>query len=632
MTTVTFDCETHNSGLEYSMPPEEFVRLFQYQVEDGPVQFSTDLEEMRTILREADCVVGHNIISADLGWIFGPDSLEPLQMAREQRVVDTFVIGSLITPAPNKYTDALGHTYYDADSPGAAMKWLSLSNLCYQFGLPGKLGDLSKIAERYNPPGTAKRNLQYGLIALDDPEFLAYAEQDVVAGRALYLFHRDQIAELGYSREYLWRELELASATEQMSRNGILVDQEWARNRIEELAVERDRLMSWLVSEYDFPTSGKSPWATSKGKEVILRVLADHEVTPENYPDWPRTPTGALKLGGDDLIDLAEGTDAEDFAQALATLKGQRSIPQQVLDNTQPDGRVHPHITSLQRSGRWSFTNPAVTIFGSRGGRDIDKSIFIAETGKVLAGFDFSNADPRAMAALSGDVVFALPFLELDPETGKPYDGHNLRGVAMFGEEDYYIRFTPEGKSVFRDVAKAGANALNYNIGPKKLASLLNAILKKQKIDRAPFTLAETKAMIESFNREYVMLKQFKDRAAHEGEKEGQITNAWGRIMIVPREKAWTVAPALYGQNSVRELMGDAILRLIDRGEYYTRALRAIIHDELLMEFNEATIEEDIRVVRECMEVPFDPKTFMSLEVPFPVGVGYGKNWKDAGH
>ena len=60
--------------------------------------------------------------------------------------------------------------------------------------------------------------------------------------------------------------------------------------------------------------------------------------------------------------------------------------------------------------------------------------------------------------------------------------------------------------------------------------------------------------------------------------------------------------------------------------------MRALIHDEILFEFSEDRIEEDIAVVRECMETIFDPKTNISLALEFPVGVGYGYTWKDAGH
>lgn len=629
-TYLYFDLETHNAGRQYSMSAREFVRTFQYAWDDGPVQVTTDYDEMLAITRSAKFLVAHNGLFFDTSVLFGTDSVEPLRMAMDKRVIDTFVLASLVTPAPNRYTDEKGHTFFDADKPGTAMRWLSLANLCYQFGLPGKFGDLSEIAKKYNPEKTKKADLDYGLIPIDDEDFQYYMRQDVIAVRALYQFLLTRVNLTGYPGDYIWREMELAAAMAQLSRNGLSIDQDFANDRIANMATDREEIMAWLVETYDFPTEGKSPWGSTAGKQVILDTMASFGITPETH-DWPKTPTGAPKLGGDDLMALTDGQgeEAERFGQALATLKSQRSIPQLVLDSTHPDGKVHMDVSSLQRSGRWSFQRPGITVVGSREGKDADKALFVAENGRVLAGFDYSNADPRAMAALSGDREYAKRFLEVDPETGKDYDGHNLTGEALFGKEAYYVQMK-NGKPILRPVSKAAGNAMNYNVGAKKLTVTLNTVLAKEKIDLPPFSEGDAKEMNRNFHDTYAALKKFKDRAVKEGEQNGFVVNSWGRKMTVDRDRAYTQAPALYGQGSVREMMGDAILRLIRRGEYYARSLRAIIHDELLLEFDEDTIERDVSVVKECMEATFHPKG--GIAIAFPVGFGYGRSWKDAGH
>lgn len=647
------DTEDHNAGLEYTMPPEEFVRLIQFAWDEGPVQLITDLEQIRGLIREADYTVTHNGISSDLGWIFGPDSLEPLELAMAGKVIDTFYLAHLVTPAPISYQgrDGRWRTLSPDGSPVAhAMSWLALDNLCHQFGIPGKIGDLKELAKKYNPPKTLIANLDYSLIPLDDPDFRAYAEQDVIALRALFKYLIRTLKELGMPGEYVWREMELISATVgQMGRNGILVNQPFALQELEKQAKKREEAMAWLVANYDFPTVGKAPWSSKKGRAAVLRVLADFGVTSESVPDWPRTKKGVLKQGGEDLIMVAEGTEAEEFAQILASLKGIRSTHQQVMDNLQPDGRVHPSITSLQKSGRWSFTKPGVTIFGERSEHlRAEKEVFIASPGKVLAGFDYSSADARAVAALSGDPEFAKRF-ETDENGNDLYDGHNLTGEALFGVDAYY-EDGPRGADVkprLRAAAKMAGHAQNYNIGAYKLAKTLNRDAKRAGLDLhfwAPVRKKgipeiakfddslDTSEMIKAFNEAYVWVKWFKDDAVREAETTGYIKNSWGRWMRVDKGREYTQGPALYGQSATRELMGDAILRLIREGEYYVRALRAIIHDELLMEFDEATIERDIAVVKRCMEVSYHPGTKVGMSIPFPVGVGWGKTWKDAGH
>lgn len=1000
--TLYYDTEGYSAGREIELGPREYVRLFQYAWDDGPVHMTTDYDEMISLIREADFIVAHNQMSYDLTALFGYESLEPLRMARERKVIDTFYLANLLIAAPERYKMRNGRVAVETSDPVShSMMWLSLDNLCFQLGLEGKLGNLKDLAKKYNPPGTKVADYEYGLIDLEDPEFLAYAEQDVIAVRSLYKYLLGEIKRQDYPGDYIWREMYALSAiVGQIHRNGIKVDVEFAENRIAKQEERKIVLMQELVDKYDFPTEGKSPWASAAGKEATLKAMSDYGFTPDSTPEWPRTPKGAPKLGGKDLLLFTEGTEAEDFVRTLGELKGQRSTAQLVLDNLKPDGRVHPDITALQRSGRFclpethklltkrgvlhvndvregdetldmrnrwvkvkrihryatgevhtyenktsflestpehrwvqwtedratrtveplfaqssrrrlqltpdsypffpqeayiwsdmtererrafligllvtdgtavkypdrstgrfgvyqtelkfyeelrdflgdlvttdysrpvwknpsntihelrldqkevqtildleglvleghlrhseqlvnwvlslsytesqafmtavyladgnvrskstvistmnenlvpvlqiaayrcgmrsnyrqyvnkmnglvsgrvaltrdristrtltkpevshqpvwcvetdtgtftawgpdgrwsgpyltgnSFTRPGVTIFGDRTEElKQDKAIFTAEEGKVMAGFDYSNADARAMAGLSGDHEYALRFAE-DEEGNLLYDGHNLSGQAVFGEAIYYEGRTPEEnpKPRLRPVAKVYSHASNYGIGAYKLATQLNLACKQLGIDLffwapagknkdgtykakpipVPDKFADvvnrdsltgapipdgmflTRDMIDRASESYPFLARFKLEAYEEAETFGYVTNAWGRKIFVHKSRAYTGGPAAYGQNATAEMMKDAIISLCERGEYYIRAMRAIIHDELLMEFDEATIDRDIAVVKECMEVDFDPKNRVGFKIKFPVGHGYGKTWKDAGH
>lgn len=652
---VYFDIESHNAGREYDMPPHLFVRFVQWAVNDGPVQTAEihteqDLEDFRNILRAADYVVGHNIIHFDLPAVFGVDSLEPLHMAQEKRVLCTFYLANLLTPAPSTYVDSKGHRYHDAAKPENAMKWLGLENLCYQFGLPGKFGSLKDIAKKYQPAGTKVADYQYGLIPGTDEEFSFYMEQDIVAVRALFKHLMEVRRAKDYSGEYLWREMEGMSVTERMSRNGILVDQDYAHSRIQAMEDERDRVLSWLVEKYDFPAGGKAPWATSQGKGAILKVMDDFGIRFEDTPDWPRTPKGAPKLGGNELKELCRGVseEAEAFANAIATLKGQRSIPQLFLDNMKSDGRVHPRMTALQRSGRWSVQNPGITVMGEKSeSLRADKQLVKAGPGKKIAGFDFSAADARAMAALSGDVAYAKRF-EVDEDGNALHDAHNLTGEAIFGANLYYGD-GPRDKSArpaLRPVAKMVGLSQNYNIGAYKLAKTLNDAAKKEGLDlhfwapsgrgvpaieQRPDQI-ETKEMLKNLDESYPWLALFKKRAVEEAESKGYVENPWGRRMAVEPGKEFTAAPALYGQSATREIVMDAIIKMARVSDYFARALRCIVHDEIILELDEDRLEEDIKTVKDCMETTFHPNTPLGMPIEFRVGTGVGGDWREAGH
>lgn len=672
--TLYFDVESYSIGREIELGPRTFVRLLQYAWDDGPVQMTTDYDEMLEIVRAADYVVGHNIISFDLTALYGYESLEPLYMAMNRKVIDTFYLANLLTPPPTRFTKRNGQRVVESSDPvGHTEAWLGLDNLCFQFGLEGKLGNLQELAKKYNPPKTKVADLEYGLIPLDDPDFLAYAEQDVIAVRSLYYYLVEQIKRQGYDGQYIWREMELMSATVgQMHRNGILIDQEYANKRIQEQERQKEETLAWLVENYDFPTTGKAPWSSGPGKEATLRALADYGFTPENTPEWEMTPTGAPKLGGKDLLKFTEGTEAEEFVRALGALKGLRAIAQTVMDNLKPDGRVHPEITSLQRSGRWSFTDPGVTIFGERNERlKADKALFVAAPGNVMAGFDYSAADARAMASLSGDTEYAKRF-ETDEHGNDLYSPHNLTGEAVFGADSYYGDGPRDAKArpVLYPATKPIGHGSNYGIGAYKLAKGINDACKEAGLDMffwapagknrdgtfrakplsVPFRFAHlfrndefiggempeglffARDILEQMALAYPYLTWYKKQCYEFGQEHGYIENTWKRRMPVVKERAYTQAPAQMGQGTTREVMGDAILRLIRKGEYFIRSLRAIIHDELLLELREDRIEEDILVVRECMEITLDPGTNVSLPMHFPVGYGYGANWKEAGH
>lgn len=646
------DIESHNAGKEYDMPPEEFVRLFQYAWGDGPVEKIRDVGHARELIRKASWVCGHNIISFDLPAIFGQDSLEPLEMAMDKKVIDTFVIASLVTPAPNFFVAPNGHKFFNAEKPGTALKWLGLENLCHQFGIPGKFGNLSDIAARYNHPKTAKKNLDYGLIDLDDEEFDMYAEQDVIAVRGLWKYLQRVIKDSEYDRDLIWYELEVAAIMKRMSSNGLKINTEFAHERIAEMTKTRDKIMSWLVETYDFPSTGKSPWASAKGKEVILKVLADHGITEQTRPNWERTATGNISLGGEVLVSLTEGTELEEFGKAMAALKGQRSLPQLALESMYSDGKVHMDITSLQRTRRWSFSRPGITVWGSKGDLAVDKKVFTAGEGKVLVGLDFSNADARAMAALSGDHEYARRFTEKD-ENGKDlHDGHNMSGEAAFGEDSYYAGWDgPRDASArpkLREATKLISHGLNFNIGAHKLALSLNDSSEKnnlglhfwapanEKFNQKPIEKKPNSInvpdLVKNFDKTYSFLKAFKTQAAEDGERDGFVTNTWGCRLVVDPKRSWTQAPSMFGQSTTRFIAADGLRKLVRKGEYYARSLRAVIHDEVLLEFDEATVEEDIKVAKECLETLFDPPGPIAIPIEFPVSYGFGKTWFDAGH
>lgn len=651
--TLIFDVETHSADLLYTMPPEEFVRLIGYKwLGDREVTLTTDLEELRAAIRSARWIIGHNLHMFDLRAVFGIRSDEPLELARQRRVCDTFVHAVLVNPAPNTYVNRHGKQAL-ADSPAKMRAWFSLDEQAYQLGVKGKTDDLKALAKEFGG---------YGEIPVDDERYRSYLVGDVEASEAV----AKALLAKGPLDDYAMREQEIAARAAVISSNGFRVDRKRAQARVDELAARREVILADLQERYGLPADGSAPWATDPGKVAILAALADHGITPDTV-DWPKTPTWekreekkaeslakaadkraraaqwrqeldtrelpprsisarhkriksaeeeaaelearplppafGLSLGGEELIGITKGTPAEDLGRALAELKGQRSLAQLALDSCHPDGLVHPEITMLQRSGRWSTTDPGLTIWSARGEGAVEKAYFVPDNGdEVLFGIDLSNADARVVAWLSGDRKFAERF-----EPGA--DGHMINAYAAWGRE-----VVDSDVKRYRQMAKPLGHGWNYGGQAKTLSKVSGVPLK------------EAKKFCDGMAAAFSRLVAWQNAVRKEAQK-GYVMNPWGRKMWVERGREFTQAPALKGQSGTRELICDALLKM---PPWALRRVKAQIHDELIFSVPRATFEKWSAYFVGVMETTM-PAPPGGMEMHFPASASPpGENWQEA--
>ena len=591
------DIETHNEGKQWGMKPSEFFRLGQWAWGiDGEIHVTTDYHEFMAQVAQAEGLIAHNGHNFDFSVLFGADSVTPLRMAQKGMLLDTMVWANLAFPAPPRYMARSG-AFFRVTKPGEYMRWLSLDNLAFQLDVPGKLGDLKTLAKKHNPPKTLVGDLDFGLIPLDDPEFLAYAEadvkvlQDVV--RKLTLMHP--------LNAYDWREQLTSAVMAQITRNGWTVDLPAVHRRRDSLLERRAEIMDMLVRDFDFPTEGKAPWASAAGKEAIERIVLHYN--PDAHDGWPKTPKGALKMGGDELRALLEGTEGEEVGTALAELKGQRSLSQLTIDSVKADGKVHPDISPLQRSGRFSVTNPGLTVWTARGENAVEKAYFVPSNGSKLVSFDLSNADARAVAAYSGDKAYRKNFL-----TG--VDNHLNVAFMVYGEQDDF----EDNKPFYRNLAKALSHAWNYGGGAKTISRASGR------------SLEEAEFFVKRMNQMFPGVVKWRNRMAELGERQGFIKNKWGRKMPVERDHAYTQSSALMGQSGTREIMVDAVLKMLDRDIRLVQWIKAIVHDEFVFDIPESELAWAVPTIRDLMYYEWDG-------VEFHADNGEpADNWERAGH
>jgi DNA polymerase-1 len=609
--TLYFDVETHERNQIYEMPPEQFVRLIGYAWDEGDVVITTDLEEMREQILKARWIVGHNIHAFDLRAVFGIESNIPMQLADERRVYDTWTHAGLVNPCPRQYTNRFGKVMKEPTSSKIPWmkKWFSLDEQAYQLGVTGKTADLSDLAKEFGDPDLPLKERKkdgYGKIPLDDERFVNYLIGDVKASRAI----AKALYRMGPLDTYALREQQGASRLAVIESNGMRLDKEKAQARSDYLASNRDRIMSFMVERYDFPTTGKKPWDTKPGKEAITKALADFGITEGSRPTWPRTGTGALQLGGKVLLELAEDAsdEAKELCQALAELKGQRSLADLALSCVYSDGFVHPEISMLQKSGRTSTTDPGLTVWTSG---SPEKEYFIPDNeDEVLLEIDLSNADARIVAWYSGDADYAVRF-----EPGA--DGHLINAWAAWGKDVVGTDKHDPVTHGFRQKAKPLGHGWSYGGGYKTLSA------------QAKVALEDAKAFCEGMAKAFPRIISWQNAVRGFARANGYVMNKWGRKMPVDHDRIYTQSPALMGQSGTRELMFDTLIAMPHN---VVRKVKALIHDAYLLSVPRARFEACRDYLVELMTVTL-PAPAGGQEMHFPAEAGPpGDNWLLAEH
>lgn len=571
---LILDTETHGSEHRWNMPPHEFFRLGQYAWGEGDVVLTQDFDEVVDAIRSARLIVGHQIHAYDLSYLMGDEALD-------LPVFDTFIHATCVTPAPDRFLNSRGVTQL-SNSPGSAMAFHSLENMCFTYGIPGKHGDLKEMAKRYR--------CEIGEIPINE-EYEDYARQDVVANREL----ARAMLSVAKPTKYEQREQEVAAINAQISRNGFRVDRAVASKRVAELQRHKDALLVDLVMDYGFPTGGKQPWRSNAGKQAILNILG---------PDaerLPKTKKGAPSLSGDAIKSVTEGTHNEALGQALCELLGQRSLAQLALDNVHDDGFVHPDITSLQRSRRFSVSAPGLSIWTARGPGAVEKSYFVADSeDHVLYEMDFSAADARVVAAYSGDKHY------LRDMTNPDFDAHAQTARWCFGSE---FQSDPKG---YRQRSKPITHSIPYGAGGKRVSKTVG------------ITPERGYEVIKKFGRTYPSVARWMERSRAEGKGNGVLENAWGGVLYLEPGREYTQSPALYGQNGTRELLVDGLIRCRDAG--LLQYLKITVHDAVVFSFPKSNHKALKIKTEKCFTTKFK-------EVPFPLTSGKAAhNWYEASH
>lgn len=555
----TVDLETGDANDLYTADPATYVRLAGWAADDGEVQIAAGPEAAGIVAvatGRAEGITGHNIMAFDLPALVRAGAIHMRELhllAEEGRLFDTLLVARYLDPPMARDTGVWATRKYDLDSLGDRMN------------LGRKLGDEVKAL--------VKLHGGWDKIPTDDPTFRAYLTQDVELSRRVYGVLATELRALGPDAwAYMVREHRVAAIAAQITANGFLVDQLALDERIVEVEERKAEALGLLASRYDLPLNDakgkpyKSPLASAAGKAALETALRANGVTSL----WRTGKSEQLDTSGDHMLHIARehahNPAVREIAKAVYRVVGARSVYETAHKALGPDGRVHPRISMAQATGRWSITNPGLTVFGKRGGRHVERMIFLPDPGEVIITADLSQVDMRAVAGLSQDEAYIQMLMSEDP--------HTQIALELFGDA---------GR---REEAKTIGHGWNYGRGIK-------AISDGNDIDPAIVRRFDA-SMRERFPR----LVEWQDEVRAVAESGELLDNGFGRRMRAEPARAYTQGPALMGQGAARDIMMAGLLRLPAE---VLPMLRAQVHDEIVLSVPADQVDEVAATVVEAL-------------------------------
>lgn len=547
---IVIDLETWDAGEMFRHGPD-FVRLAGLLPVTGEPIITTDIPRIVREIRGAGMVVGHNVIGFDLVALSRYHGLDIWPMARDDRIIDTMILAQLADPPSAKMNSGQSAKHYKLDSVG------------YRLLNHRKHGDLSALAKKHGG---------YGLVPVDDPEFVEYLRGDLV-------IPRDLLAVLPVT-DYARREHKVAAIASQMTLNGMRVDLPLLEQRYAAGEQRKAELREVLHDRYGMPRTtkdgkpAKAPWSTTAGKEAIGDALV-----AAGLPYAPRTRTGQVALGSEIMgaikTKFADNAELIELAEVISDLQGVRSIYGTVRDHLVGD-RVHPTIQMRQASGRWSTTHPGMTVFGKHGGRVHERAIMLPEPGHVLLSFDLAQMDARAVAVHSQDHAYMDLF-----QPGK--DLWTELATQLLGDP---------GK---RQLIKPIGHGSNYGMGPDAIEATYG--IDRGIIDR----------FFEERRNRFPRLIEWQNEVRERAEAGELLDNGFGRMMRPDPERAYTQGPALMGQGTTRDILAEGLLRLVTRYPGVLPLLRLQVHDEIVLSCPIQWARDLERAAIECLSFKWAP-------------------------
>ena len=279
---------------------------------------------------------------------------------------------------------------------------------------------------------------------------------------------------------------------------------------------------------------------------------------------------------------------------------------------SETDGRLHTTFNqTVAATGRLSTSNPNLQSIPVRTelGREI-RSAFVAREGCVLLSADYSQAELRILAHVSGEEKLIEAFRRGE-------DIHARTAAEVLGKDPETLTKDE------RNRAKAVNFGIIYGISAFGLSEQLG------------ISREEAGAYIDTYLARFPRVQEFIARTIAEATKNGFVTTLLGRRRMIPelrssnhqlRSLGERLAVNTVMQGTAADVIKVAMIAVRRRLREARLESRLVlqIHDELLLEAPEQELERCREIVLHEMQAayPFDP--------PLTADAGAGASWAEA--
>ncbi|MCM1544705.1 MAG: DNA polymerase I [Ruminococcus sp.] len=396
-------------------------------------------------------------------------------------------------------------------------------------------------------------------------------------------------------------ELPLAKVLADMEHNGFLVDKEAIERYGSQLQVQIDEITTSIFEEIGFEFNLNSP------KQLGVALFEKM-----GLPAKKKTKSG-YSTSADVLEDLAYEYPVVAKILRYRTLSKLKSTYcDGLVKEIEPDGRIRSTLNQTEtRTGRISSLEPNLQNIPVRSeeGREL-RRFFIADEGKILVDADYSQIELRVLAHIAEDETMIEAFNNGD-------DIHAITASQVFNMPLEMV--TP----LMRSRAKAVNFGIVYGIGAFSLAKDIGVSRK------------EADNYIKGYLHHYSAVNRYMQEVVASSRENGFAKTIFNRRRYLPELTASNkmiqaagerIARNMPVQGAAADIIKIAMVKVYDRmkKENINAKLIMQVHDELIVECDEAESEKVSAILKEEME------NACKMKVKLLADVHTGKTWYDA--